>query len=51
MSWRTTPLQHRKEYARLAQIKEEYDEYPLDEAREIIKDYIAARQVEKARFT
>ena len=51
MHWRTTPLQHRKEYARLKQIKEEFYEYPMDEAREIIKDYIAARQVEKARFT
>ena len=51
MHWRTTPLQQRKEYARLMQIKEEYYEYPQDEAREIIKEYIAARQVEKARFT
>ena len=51
MHWRTTPHQHRKEYARLAQIKEEFYEYPMDEAREIIKDYIAARQVVKARFT
>ena len=51
MHWRTTPLQQRKEYARLMQIKEAYYEYPQDEAREIIKEYIAARQVEKARFT
>lgn len=49
--WQTTPLQHRKEYARLAQIREEYDEYSPSAASEIIKDYIAARQVEKARFT
>ena len=49
--WQTTPLQHRKEYARLMRIKEGYYEYPMDEAREIIKDYIAARQVERARFT
>ena len=51
MHWRTTPLQQRKEYARLMQIKEEYYEYSQEETKEIIKDYIAARQVEKARFT
>ena len=51
MHWRTTPLQHRKEYARLMRIKEEYYEYSQEETREIIKDYIATRQVEKARFT
>ena len=45
--WHTTPLQHRKQFYRYANRKEEYYEYSPSEAKSILKDYIVDRLVDK----